>query len=81
MHHLLKRRCYEVLTGLNDNKREAYHELGEACFENELPWELHLQSFVLDLHVKLLPDKVPLRFVLAKCVFGYMCDIGHCVTH
>jgi len=29
----------------------------------------------------MLPDKVRFRFVLAKCVSGYMCDISHFVTH
>ena len=51
MHHLVKKRCFEGLTGLD--KQDAYHESGieAACFENELPWESHLQTwFAKDVH-------------------------------
>jgi len=29
----------------------------------------------------MLPDKVRFRFVFATCVFGYLRDINHFVTH
>ena len=69
MHHLVKRRCFEILTGLN-NTKEAYHESRAVYLSN-----------LVSPKCQMLPEKVRSRFVFARYLFGYLRDISHVATH